>query len=97
MQCLSRRLGEGGAVDISRPALGAQTRSRGIRRAREIEPKIRRLMELPDGSLPRIISREHCGDDRFDCDLLRAVADANRKWGARSGLGHAESSRDGSR
>ena len=26
----------------------------------------------------------------FDCDLLRAVADANRRWGAQTGLGHAE-------
>ena len=36
----------------------------------------------------------HCGDDRFDCDLLRAVADANRRWGAQTGLGHAEAIED---
>ena len=26
----------------------------------------------------------------FDCDLLEAIADANRRWGAQTGLGHAE-------
>ena len=39
-------------------------------------------------SRSRIISPHHCGDDRFDCDLLRAVAEANRSWGAQTGLGH---------
>src|SRR5207302_9036712 len=29
-------------------------------------------------------------DEGFDCDLLRAVADANRRWGTQTGLGHAE-------
>ena len=33
----------------------------------------------------KIISRMHCADDRFDCDLLRAIADANRGWGTRDG------------
>jgi ATP-dependent helicase/nuclease subunit A len=54
-----------------------------------IEPKIRQLMELPDESVEDYIAH-HCGDDRFDCDLLRAVADANRRWGAQTGLGHAD-------
>src|SRR4029453_13769912 len=26
----------------------------------------------------------------FDCALLRAVAEANRSWGARTGIGHAQ-------
>src|SRR5206468_1835414 len=32
----------------------------------------------------------HCGDDRLDCELLKSVADANRRWGTQTGLGHAE-------
>ena len=32
----------------------------------------------------------HCGDERFDCDLLRAIAEANRRWGAQTGLRHAD-------
>ena len=50
---------------------------------------IRSLMDLPEESVEDYIAH-HCGDDGFDCDLLRAVADANRKWGAQTGLGHAE-------
>ena len=46
-------------------------------------------MNLPEESIEDYIAH-HCGDDRFDCDLLQAIADANRKWGARTGLGHAE-------
>ena len=46
-------------------------------------------MDLPEGSTDDYIAAK-CGDEGFDCDLLRAVADANRKWGAQSGLGHAE-------
>src|SRR5205085_8207833 len=32
----------------------------------------------------------HCGDDRFDCDLLRAIAQANRAWGTATGGGVAD-------
>ena len=46
-------------------------------------------MDLPEGSIDDYIAAK-CGDEGFDCDLLRAVADANRKWGAQTGLGHAE-------
>ena len=51
-------------------------------------------MDLPDESVEDYIAH-HCGDDRFDCDLLRAVADANRRWGAQTGLGHADVIEDG--
>ena len=46
-------------------------------------------MELPDGSAEDYIA-EHCGDEGFDCDLLREIAEANRKWGAQTGIGHAD-------
>ena len=45
-------------------------------------------MNLPEGSADEYIA-EQCGDEGFDCDLLRAVAEANRKWGGKQGLGHA--------
>lgn len=89
VQCLSRRLGENGAVEYlqacaRRPAALAALGPRDA-----IEPAIRTLMDLPDESVEDYIAH-HCGDDQFDCDLLRAVADANRRWGAQTGIGHAE-------
>ncbi|HEU5482362.1 MAG TPA: UvrD-helicase domain-containing protein, partial [Sphingomicrobium sp.] len=89
VQTLSRRLGEGGAVDY----LQACARRHGALAALgphdAIEPLVRSLMGLPEESVEDYIAH-HCGDDRFDCDLLESVADANRKWGAQTGLGHAD-------
>jgi ATP-dependent helicase/nuclease subunit A len=89
VQRLSRRLGEAGAIEY----LQACARKGGTMEAlgppESIEPSIRKLMGLPEGSAEEYIAA-NCGDDGFDCDLLRAVADANRKWGAQSGLGHAD-------
>jgi len=89
VQSLSRRLGETGAVDYLQACArkaGAMSR---LGPPGTIEAKIRTMMNLPEESVEQYIVH-HCGDDRFDCDLLRAVADANRKWGAQTGLGHAE-------
>src|SRR4051794_34102717 len=88
-KCLSRRLGEAGAVDYlqacaRKPAAMAELGPPGW-----IETKARRLMQLPEGSAEDFIA-EQCGDEGFDCDLLRSVASANRRWGAPTGLGHAE-------
>jgi ATP-dependent helicase/nuclease subunit A len=41
-------------------------------------------MDLPEGSVDDYLAR-HCGDDGFDCDLLRAVANANRSWAKPTG------------
>ncbi|MGH6659255.1 MAG: UvrD-helicase domain-containing protein, partial [Sphingomicrobium sp.] len=46
------------------------------------------VMGAPDCDIDQFLA-EQCGDDRFDCDLLRAIAEANRQWGAKSGLAHA--------
>jgi ATP-dependent helicase/nuclease subunit A len=89
VQCLSRRLGEGGAVEYLQACARRQAALDALGPAGEIEGKIRALMGLPDESVEDYIAH-HCGDDRFDCGLLRAVAEANRKWGAQTGLGHAE-------
>jgi ATP-dependent helicase/nuclease subunit A len=89
VQCLSRRLGEGGAVEYLQACARRPEALTAFGQREQIEPAIRRQMELPQESVEDYIA-QHCGDDRFDCDLLRAVAEANRKWGAQSGLGHAE-------
>ena len=89
VQSLSRRLGEGGAVEYLQICARRPGAMDALGVPDSIEPKILRLMELPDESVEDYIANR-CGDDRFDCDLLRAVADANRRWGAQSGLGHAD-------
>ncbi|HEX8938149.1 MAG TPA: double-strand break repair helicase AddA [Sphingomicrobium sp.] len=89
VQCLSRRLGEAGAVEYLQACARKAEAMIALGPRESIEPAIRRLMNLPADSLDDYIAN-HCGDDRFDCDLLRAVADANRKWGAQTGRGHAD-------
>ena len=89
VQTLSRRLGEFGAVEYLQACARGHEALEQLGPRDGIEPKIRELMRLPDESVEDYIAHS-CGDDRFDCDLLRAVAEANRKWGAKTGLGHAE-------
>jgi ATP-dependent helicase/nuclease subunit A len=89
VQRLSRRLGEFGAVEYLQACARRHEALASLGPPDSIELRIRALMDLPDESLDEYIVH-HCGDDTFDCDLLRAVADANRNWGAKSGLGHAE-------
>ncbi len=84
VQCLSRRLGEGGAVDYLRQCASRDEALSALGPADEIEPLLRRMMDLPEGSIDEYLARR-CGDDGFDCDLLRAIAEANRKWGKATG------------
>ena len=88
VQCLSRRLGEAGAVEYLQACARRPDALESLGDRTSIEGSIRRLIQLPEESVEDYIAH-HCGDDRFDCDLLRAVADANRRWGAQTGLGHA--------
>ena len=88
VQRLSRRLGEGGAIEYLQVCA---TRSEAMERLgppAAIERQIFDLMDLPAESPENYIVR-HCGDEGLDCDLLRSVAEANRKWGTQTGLGHA--------
>jgi ATP-dependent helicase/nuclease subunit A len=93
VQCLSRRLGEAGAIEYLQACARRQEALKALGPAAGIEPQIRKLMELPEESLEDYIS-ERCGDDGFDCDLLRAVAETNRRWGKQTGLEHAETIED---
>jgi ATP-dependent helicase/nuclease subunit A len=89
VQILSRRLGEQGAVEYLQACARRHQALLGLGPRESIEPLVRKIMDLPPGSIEDLIAAK-CGDEGFDCDLLRAVADANRRWGAQTGLGHAE-------
>ena len=89
VQTMSLRLGEMAAVDYLMRCARAQEALLALGPPENIERQMRALMSLPDESVEDYVAH-HCGDDRFDCDLLRAVADANRRWGAQTGLGHAD-------
>ena len=89
VQLLSRRLGEMRAVEYLQACARRAEALERIGPDDGIEERLRSIMDLPPGSTDDYIA-EKCGDDGFDCDLLRAVAEANKKWGAQTGLGHAE-------
>ena len=90
VEALSLRLGEQGAegylMDCARadPAAIAMFAVPGA-----AEAWLHREIKLPDGSIEEFLSAR-CGDDGFDCDLLRAIASANQAWGGKTGAGHAE-------
>ncbi|HEX6218900.1 MAG TPA: UvrD-helicase domain-containing protein, partial [Sphingomicrobium sp.] len=89
VQRLSLRLGEQGAVDYLMRCAARPDEMAGFGAAESIEPKLLTLLELPAGAVDDFLAT-HCGDDRFDCDLLRAIAAANRTWGAATGKGYVE-------
>jgi len=89
VQCLSRRLGEERAVEYLQTCARSPEAFERLGPASAIEAQIFELMDLPAESPDDYIAH-HCGDEGLDCDLLRSVADANRRWGTQTGLGHAE-------
>ncbi len=89
VQVLSRRLGEAGAIEYLQICARRHEALAALGSRAEIERSIQRLIDLPQGSVEDYIA-DQCGDEGFDCELLRAVADANRRWGTQSGIGHAE-------
>ena len=89
VQVLSRRLGEEGAVEYLQACARRPDALEALGDPGRIEAKVRKLMDLPEESVEDYIATR-CGDDGFDCDLLRAVADANRRWGTATGFGHAD-------
>jgi ATP-dependent helicase/nuclease subunit A len=93
VQALSRRLGEAGAIEYLQICARKTEAIAALGLPESIEPRIRKMLDLPEESTDQYIARQ-CGDDGFDCDLLRAVATANRKWGAQTGIGNAEAIED---
>jgi len=89
VQVLSKRLGEAGAVEYLQACARRPEALSELGPADGIEDKMRGLMEVPKGSIEEHIALQ-CGDEGFDCDLLSGLAEANREWGTKTGLGHAE-------
>ncbi|GAA4718007.1 double-strand break repair helicase AddA [Sphingomonas lutea] len=93
VKVLSRRLGEARAVEYLQACARSAEAFAGFASPDLIEPAMRRTIGVPEGSTEDYIA-EQCGDSGFDCDLLRAVADANRRWGAQTGLQNARAIED---
>ncbi|MES2137077.1 MAG: double-strand break repair helicase AddA, partial [Pseudomonadota bacterium] len=83
VQLLSRRLGEGGAVDYLQACARRTDALDALGPPGGIEASVRALMKLPE-SVEEYLAAS-CSNDGFDCDLLRAVASANRSWGTSTG------------
>src|SRR6185437_15805811 len=84
VQCLSRRLGETGAVEYLQACARKAEAMRRMGPPGSIDAMIRALLRLPKGSIDDYLAAQ-CADDGFDCDLLRAIAGANRSWGTSTG------------
>ena len=84
VQCLSLRLGEKDAIAYLMQCARAGEALAALGTPASIEPKLRAAMGLPEGAVEDYLSA-HCADDRFDCDLLQAIAAANRSWGTATG------------
>ena len=90
VQCLSLRLGEKDAVAYLMQCARAGDALAALGAPEAIEARLRAAMGLPEGAADDYLA-EHCADDRFDCDLLQAIAAANRKWGSATGTSVADS------
>ena len=86
VQALSRRLGERDAISYLRLCASREEAMTKFVAA-TIERDLRVRMGAPDCDVDAYLA-DHCSDDKFDCALLHAIADANRGWAAKSGLGH---------
>jgi ATP-dependent helicase/nuclease subunit A len=84
VQCLSRRLGEAGAVEYLQACARKPQAMERLGPAEGIEPLIRGVLHLPEEPVDDYLARQ-CADEGFDCDLLRAIAGANRTWGTSTG------------
>ncbi|MGE3397378.1 MAG: UvrD-helicase domain-containing protein, partial [Sphingomonas sp.] len=85
VQELSLRMGEGGAEVFLLACARAPDAIDAIGSREGIEARLRQLFDLPLGDIETAIAAA-CADDLFDVAAARAVADANRAWGAVSGL-----------
>ncbi|MGQ0659930.1 double-strand break repair helicase AddA [Sphingosinicella sp.] len=85
VQALSLRMGEGGAEGFLRACARAPDALAALGSREGVEARLRLLFDLPLGDIEDAIAAE-CADDAFDLVTLRAIADANRAWGAATGL-----------
>jgi ATP-dependent helicase/nuclease subunit A len=89
IQRLSLRLGEKDAIGYLKACARAGDALAAWGAPETIEMKLRAAMGLPEGAIEDYLA-SHCADDRFDCDLLRAIAAANRGWGTTTGARAAD-------
>src|SRR4029079_8137638 len=89
VQVLSRRLGENGAVEYLQACARRASAMNALGPSNGLETQVRKLMDLHEES-PEDYIAARCGDDQLDCNVLRAVAEANRRWGKQTGLEHAD-------
>jgi ATP-dependent helicase/nuclease subunit A len=90
VQALSLRLGEKDAEAYLMHCARAHDALAEIGPPDGIEAWLRRLIDLPEGDIADLIAAR-CADSSFDCESLRAIARANRNWGAATGNGYADS------
>ena len=89
VQVLSGRLGEQGAVEYLQACARRAKAMAELGAPGSIEPLIRGIMQLPEGTIEDYLA-VRCGDDGFDCDLLRSIADINRRWNTNEGAEQVE-------
>ena len=88
IRCLSLRLGEGGAVQYLMRCAAAPEAMEGLGSPLAIEAKLSEIMGLPEGGVEAYLHSQ-CSDDGFDCDLLRQIAETNRRWNTKEGAQHS--------
>ena len=79
-QTLSRRLGEQGAIEYLRACAGKAEALKALGPRGEIEPQVRAMMNLPEGSIDEVIV-DACSDGSFDQLMFERLLAANRAWG----------------
>jgi len=89
VQRLSRRLGEEKAERYLSLCARAPDALAALGPRQGIEARVRTALEVPLGDVEAAIEAA-CADDIFDCALLHRIIDANRSWGAKTGVDHAE-------
>ncbi|WP_284272613.1 double-strand break repair helicase AddA, partial [Sphingomonas astaxanthinifaciens] len=89
LEIMSGRLGEEDVRKYLRRCAAAAEAMARFSDLAAIEPSLRRLFDLPDGDTEEHV-RAECDDGRFDCDLLRRLADGHRGWkGSKNAPVHA--------
>ncbi len=89
IQKLSRRLGEEKAERYLSLCARAPDSLAALGPRQGIEARIRAALEVPLGDVGEVIETA-LADDVFDRTLLVRIIEANRSWGAKTGVDHAE-------
>ena len=89
VQKLSRRLGEENAERYLSLCARAPDALAALGPRSGIEARVRTALEVPLGDVEDAIEAT-LTDDVFDHGLLRRIVEANRTWGTKTGLDHAE-------